>query len=491
MEDKKKKDAPARNGKSASSSNTSTNIIPQTVQENKSKTPQTAQKSKSRKKGGRPAKGEPQGLSIESRTSTLAAKFYPEQLENGDEALFFDRVRSLDSSLYYAMVIKHDEDEVTDGVWAVAKEKPHYHLIIKSLDSHKVFRVKGMLANLGIVFRPDLDTILLEHRALETVGNFSAAAMYLTHDTPKARLENKYPYDVKRIVSNLTPDKVQQIRDGYTRTYDHKRLTPDELAELDAYAFELGKRLGDSDAWYNDLTFWARSNPRMRTIRESYSRGVEERLKNDNYILRCCIYIRGAGNTGKTYTSEKAMKEMGRSVLSVGGGGSGKFDNLRASHGCILVDDDICPNLLNMADNKICHAYRRNKNNPVWAGDYLIITSNLDFEEYCERCGLKVKDNKGNYTSQFLALKTRFFFCEMRQTDDGLRLVCNEASTRGSAEEQRARGAMFEDFWKVFNKLIKGFNPTAEPVAFDFVEQDEDTDKGEPGDIPFPPSATV
>lgn len=490
MEEKNKKDAPARNGKSASS-NTSENIIPQTAQENKSQTPQTAQKSKSRKKGGRPADGEPQLLSVASRTATMSVKCYLEQLENGDEELFFDRVRSIESGRYIVMAIKHDEDEITDGVWAVAKEKPHYHLIMKSLDSHDVFRVKDMLAKLGIFFRPDLDTTLLEHRALETVGTFSGAAMYLTHDTPKARLENKYPYDVKRIVSNLTPDGVQQIRDGYTRTFDRKRLTPDELAALDAVAFELGKRLGDFAEWYNSLSFAERSNAKMRTIKESYARGTEERLKYNSEIVRCCIYIQGDGNTGKTYTSEKAMREMGRSVLSVGGGGSGKFDNLLPSHNCILIDDDICPNLLNMADNKICHAYRRNRDNPIWAGDYLIITSNLDFEDYCKRCGLKVRNLDGTYSSQYEALKTRFFFCEMRQTDAGLKLVCTEASSRGKTAELKARGAKFREFWETFNRFIKDFNPNAEPVVFDFVEQDEDTDKGEPGDIPFPPSATV
>lgn len=461
MTDSKKKDAPAGDGKNASS-NTSENIITQTTQ-----------KSKGRKKGGRPAKGMPKVLSIASRSSTLAAKFYHEQLENQDEALFFDRVRNIDKARFYVMAIKHDEDEETDGVWDVAKEKPHFHLIIKTRDSHDLFRVKSILSQLGVVFRPDLDTTLLEHRALETVGNFSAYAMYLTHDTPQARLDCKFPYDVGRIVSNLTPDEVKQIRDGFTRTYEHKKLTPDELAGLDGYAFELGKGLGDFAAWYNDLSFFERSNAKMKTIKESYFRGVEERLRADAYMLRCCIYIRGDGNTGKTYTSEKVMRTMGRAVLSVGGGGSGKFDNLLPSHGCILVDDDICPNLLNMADNKLCHAYRRQQNNPVWAGDYLIITSNLSFEDFCERCGLKVKDLKGNYTKQFKALQTRFFFCEMMRREGALRLVCREASTRGTPEEQRKRGEMFRQFWALFNDIIKEYKQSEEKVSFDFVEPDD------------------
>lgn len=457
MADSKKKDAPAGNGENASS-NTSENIVTQNTQKRK------------RKKGGRPAKGMPKILSIASRSTTLAAKFYHEQLEDGDETAFFNRVKNIDKSRYYVMAIKHDEDEETDGVWDVAKEKPHFHLIIKAKDSHDVFRVKDMLAKLGIIFRPDLDTTLLENRALETVGNYSAYAMYLTHDTPQAQLENKYPYAVGRVVSNLTPDEVQQIRDGFTRTYEHKKLTPDELAGLDAYAFELGKRLGDFAEWYNGLNFAERSSAKMRTIKESYFRGVEDRLRADAYMLRCCIYIHGDGNTGKTYTSEKTMREMGRAVLSVGGGGSGKFDNLLPSHGCILVDDDICPNLLNMADNKLCHAYKRQQNNPVWAGDYLIITSNLSFEDFCERCGLKVKDLRGNYTKQFEALKTRFFFCEMMRRENSLRLVCREASTRGTPEEQRKRGEMFREFWARFNELIKDYKQDSETVFFDFVE---------------------
>ena len=479
MEEKKKKDA------SAISENASSNTSEKSI-------PQNTQKSKSRKKGGRPVRGQPKMLSVAARSSTLAAKFYHEQLENEDEALFFNRVRSIDKNRFYVMAIKHDEDEETDGVWLVAKEKPHFHVIIKARDSHDVFRVKDMLAKMGVKFRTELDTSLLENRALETVGNYSAYSMYLTHDTPQAQLENKFPYDVGRVVSNLTPDEVKQIRDGFSRTCEHKKLTPDELASLDAYAFTLGEQLGDLARWYNNLNFFERSSAKMKTIRESYFRGVEERLRNDNYILRCCIYIHGDGNTGKTYTSEKTMREMGRSVLSVGGGGSGKFDNLLPSHGCILIDDDVCPNMLNMADNKICHAYRRNRDNPVWAGDFLIITSNLKFDDFCERCGLKVKDLKGNYTRQFEALKTRFFFCEMRQTDTGLKLVCKAASTRGTADEQRARGAMFEEFWKGFNELIKDFEPEAETVSFSFVESDEDVEPGEPvavldEEVPFSP----
>lgn len=462
MADSKKKDAPA-NSENASS-NTSKNNIPQ-----------TAPKSKSRKRGGRPAKGMPKPLSIASRSATLAAKFYHEQLENGDEAAFFNRVKGIDKNRFYVMAIKHDEDEETDGVWSVAKEKPHFHMIIKARDSHDVFRVKDTLAKLGIVFRPGLDTTLLENRALETVGNYSAYAMYLTHDTPQAQLENKFPYDVGRIVSNLTPDEVRQIRDGYIRVNGGRnKVSADELAELDEYAFKMGYELKNFDDWYNEQPFSVRSNAKIRVIRESYNRGVEKRLKEDDYCLRTCIFIQGDGNTGKTFTSGKVMKEMGKSVLSVGGGGSGKFDNLRPDHDCIIIDDDVCPNMLNMCDNKICHAYRRNKNNPVWAGGFLIITSNLDFEEFARRCGLKTRDLRDIKIPQFEALETRFFMCKIkRRPGGGFRLQCTAASTRGTPEEQRKRADIFRDFQNRFNEAIKEYKPLDEAVVFDFVEQDD------------------
>ena len=42
----------------------------------------------------------------------------------------------------------------------------------------------------------------------------------------------------------------------------------------------------------------------------------------------------------------------GRDFVVVFCGGSGKFDNLRPDHDCIIIDDDVCPNMLNMCEIK-------------------------------------------------------------------------------------------------------------------------------------------
>lgn len=453
-------------------------------QDTKKDVPATQSKDTSSKKSGKSIsqKGQkrqgakkPRVLSLGRRSHTMAVKFYDEQIVDGNPETLFARVRAMDKTKYHVIAIRHDKDEKNDGVWLSCLEKPHYHVIMRAVGSHDVFRVGAKLEELGIHFCPGLDDALLENRGVETVGNYAEYAMYLTHDTEQAKVDGKMPYPVEELVSNLNREEVQKVRDGYIRVNGGRnKVSADELAELDEYAFKMGYELKNFDDWYNEQPFSVRSNAKIRVIRESYNRGVEKRLKEDDYCLRTCIFIQGDGNTGKTFTSGKVMKEMGKSVLSVGGGGSGKFDNLRPDHDCIIIDDDVCPNMLNMCDNKICHAYRRNKNNPVWAGGFLIITSNLDFEEFARRCGLKTRDLRDIKIPQFEALETRFFMCKIKgRPGGGFRLQCTAASTRGTPEEQRKRADIFRDFQNRFNEAIKAYKPLDEAVVFDFVEQDD------------------
>lgn len=109
----------------------------------------------------------------------------------------------------------------------------------------------------------------------------------------------------------------------------------------------------------------------MKTIRESYDRGVNARIEEGAEMLRLCVFIHGEPNSGKTYASEKALSD--KRYLTIKGGGSGKFDNLRVDHEAIIIDDDVCPNLLNMTDNYICRAYKRQSNNPAWTGNILLL----------------------------------------------------------------------------------------------------------------------
>ena len=77
----------------------------------------------------------------------------------------------------------------------------------------------------------------------------------------------------------------------------------------------------------------------------------------------------------------------------------------------IIIDDDVCPNLLNMTDNYICRAYKRQSNNPAWTGKYFIVTSNYTFDEWIAMCKLGEK--------HYEAAHSRFYICEIRQNQMG------------------------------------------------------------------------
>ncbi len=374
-------------------------------------------------------------LSIQSKVYSVALKFYDEQLPKGEQA-FVDAVRNSDKRLVQVLAIKHDRDLVSDGIWQVAQVKPHWHVIVRMNDRKRSMRVKNILDGLCIEFRPNVDDALWAGHGVETIGNFAGYATYLTHDTDEAIKDAKERYDVSEIVSNLTPEEVEQVREGYVRVSEQRKVSQAELIALDKEAFDMGYNMKNFTEWYNEQPFSVRSNAKMRVIRESYDRGVEARIEQGQELNRLCIFIQGASNTGKTYAAKKANAKMrviresydrgvearieqgqelnrlcifiqgasntgktyaakkaieGRRILSIGGGGTGKFDRLRPDHDAIVVDDDVCPNLLNMTDNYITHAYKRNSNNPAWAGRYFVVTSNLTFEEWLEACGIRTR----------------------------------------------------------------------------------------------------
>ena len=70
-------------------------------------------------------------LSIHSKVNAFAIKFYDEQLPYGWQ-MTSDAIKSLSKEEVIVMAIRHDRDEQADGIWAVALEKPHYHVIVQT-----------------------------------------------------------------------------------------------------------------------------------------------------------------------------------------------------------------------------------------------------------------------------------------------------------------------------------------------------------------------
>ena len=346
-------------------------------------------------------------------TYTFAFKFYVEQITSGDIVDLWAHIASIDKKDFQIIAIMHYKDNVTDGCWKKAIEKPHFHVIGRCTDRKKRVKVDTMLNMLGVYYRPGLDDELWLNKGAETIGSFASYAMYLTHETEEAIRDQKELYDFSELRSNMTAEEIKQIRDGFIRVSTRK-VDMQTFSELDEYAYQLGYEMKNFEQWYNAQPFAVRTSTHMRTIRESYERGVEAKISENAEIVRLCVFIHGKGNLGKTYSTEQTLTNLGKSFLRVNGGGTGKFDKLRADHDAIIIDDDVCPNLLNMSDNYICRAYKRNSGNPAWAGKYFIVTSNLTFAEWCAKCGIdKVLNYGTKINPNYSALLSRFYIARI------------------------------------------------------------------------------
>jgi hypothetical protein len=449
----------------------STNSIPQNTLVNQG---QASSNGNSKKKS---KKGERHMLGYNASTYSAAFKFYNEQLPQGESALI-QAIQKSDKRKVQILAIKHYRDTVTDGIWAVAAVKPHWHVIVRMTNRKDRMTVCTILKDLHIKYRKGVDDELWMNHGVETTGNFPGYAMYLTHETKDAIRDAKERYDVSEIISNLTPEEVEQIRDGYIRVSEKRKLTQDELVALDKEAYDMGYSMKNFDSWYNDQPFVVRSNAKMKVIKESYDRGVKARVDEHQEINRLCIFIQGDPNTGKTYAAKKALD--GKRILPVGGGGTGKFDLLRPDHDAIVVDDDVCPNLLNMTDNYICRAYKRNSNNPAWAGCYFVVTSNLSFGEWLERCGIHTRERddfgmvhcSSPMTAHFKAMKTRFFICRLKADENGVNhLALTSPSSRGSSQDQLERLNKFLEFKHKFDDTIASYVANSNYVDYSsFIE---------------------
>lgn len=398
-------------------------------------------------------------LNMMSQFRTLSIKVYDEQLPNGWETVC-RIIRSLNNAELQVIAICHNRDYVTDEYWLPSVEKPHYHIIARILNNKRM-RVNQILNTLGIVFRNEIDKVLWENHGVESCDNYTNMAMYLTHETEQAILDGKEKYELEELVSNLTIEEIRQIREGYTRVSDSaEKVTPAMLAQLDEDAYKLGYGLGDFDDWYGAQHFKVRSNAEMKTIKESYERGVNKRLESDETINRLCVYIESPHNKGKTYAAWYALRKLGVRYLPVGGGGTGKFDNLKVTHGGIVIDDDACPNLLNMSDMRYCRAYRRNKNNPPWVGMYLVVTSNQSFDDWAEeKCGIKNKEN-------IEAARSRFYICHLEEVNGNNELVCTSPSSRGSVEVKQEVLKMYKAYRDYYNESLAEYHPCKHDVDY-------------------------
>lgn len=384
------------------------------------------------------------------------------QTENNKFGFLFDRfkevVKNFDDEFQVIGII-HDKDEVADpeDYFKLSSVKSHCHLIIRRKDRTKTFRVNTILKALGIHYRRYIDNELWGY-SVSTCKNWQSSVAYLTHETYQAMADGKYIYDREEIFSNCDTFTIDGFREGYNGSAESIRVSQEELEIYDKLFYDKGYDLEDFNSLYNSLSFRIRSNCKMKTIKESYYRGIEERLEKDPpKINRVCLFIQGPPDTGKTYAMRKALRELGYKTYFISGGGTGKFDNLSTTDQAIVIDDTTCGNLLNMTDSRITKAYRRNSNNPYWTGEIFIVTSNLPLQDWCEQCGLRVKnvDYSGTLNQHGIAMKTRFLEYEVVQTGD-----INQIQFIGDLDDMRGTFEDKQQKLDVANKIISLANET-------------------------------
>ena len=324
-----------------------------------------------------------------------------------------------------------------------------------------------MLALLGVVFRPELDELIWRERGVERIKTLEQAVAYLTHETPECDVKGKELYDRDDIVSNLEPDEIDQLRDGYVRiSHSKHKATVDEQIKLAQVAYNAGYA-GDK-SWREfvaTLPFLLQKGSVYNLYRERYQLGVDDRMRERAEVLRLCVFIKGEANQGKTYAAKHAFDGRGFNIVEIGDGGkTGKFDNINEDVDVLIIDDAIISDVLGMADNKVCRVYRRNGFNPYWCGEYFIVTSNLSFEDWAKYCGITDRTMD--------AAKSRFYICEIVEQGDGrkfLHVPADCISKRGTPEEQEQRRDRFIEFRKQFEKIVNEYRPNARAVDYSMV----------------------
>lgn len=413
-------------------------------------------------------------FTVKTKFKCIWLKFYAEQVEyyleeqHNDSEVLEEALNNVVIGLSDKYIIDayvHNKDFNKDDIWQPSIEKPHGHLLlwVRKEGHDNTTRVGTLLKELEklahIRYRTEEDETLLEMstkfpnmRKQEHIK----AVVYHTHETCAAKEDDlKVLYPREGRITNLSQEEL----DNFYRIYEQKfnisnaRQAGLLVEDYARQAYEIGTKGEDFNEWFFDNVPVEHYKHKSMLI-DWYERGTDEFLSSDssNLNIRCCIFINGAPNTGKTYNSKAALKALGVKVFPIEAGGTGKTDELKPSHKGIVLSDTSIKNLLAMADNTFTKIYRRNNSNPLWTGQYFIITYNGTLLEYLSDFYSNVFTNE----EQLNAARSRFFECFI---DHANHLVFQSVSTRGDEETIRTRLAMAHAFKQAYDKSADSYVP--------------------------------
>ncbi len=415
---------------------------------------------------------------MESSLKTIAIKCYAEQLGLPSDATPQQIIRKLkevipniDSTKYQVFAICHYRDTNKDNIWHPSTEKAHVHIWAR-VKGKNAIKLRSWLNLLHVTYRECVDDDLFRNHGVESCRHFDVCAMYSTHDTDDAIADGKAHYELEEVIMNMSMDEFKNIRAGYISGLSGSgKVDLKTRTELSSVAFKMGYELKGWTAFYSILSEAQKEcSAGMKVWKEEYKLGTTARYTENKYVNRLSIYIQGKAGIGKSFYSDSLP-----GVLAVDGGDTGKFDDLTEAHKGISISDYHTKNLLNLADNKMCHVYKRNKDNPLFCGDLFVVTGNDSFEDWVIQC------NGGHKPTNFDAYESRFYVCHV---DAEGKLICDHPSKRGTEAEQQDRLNRFLDFKKGFEASLKEYaeiKKSSAPVDYSAIL--EETDVKEKTDI--------
>ncbi len=391
-------------------------------------------------------------LSPGDKPASFAVQFCDENCTNGWEAVR-QVIKNTDPDELQIIAICHDRDGSAPegGPWLPSSAKRHFHIVIRGGEPSVKPRVGATLRRLGIAFRPGEDDWMRDAHGIEATGKLSGYIAFLLHRNGYLG-DGDARYGASELVSNLPEEKLEAVC-GLAIGGPAGELDAGTMDRLRDEARDLGRGFGNFDEWYDELPFdYDQKAKKMKDLRKFYDRGVTDRCSEDENVVRLSIFITGPHGTGKSTAAAMAVDAPNNRILRVGGGGRGRFDDLRPWTQAIIVDDDVSPGLLNLADNRITSPYARGSNN-LWTGGYFVVTSNMSFDTWAVKCGIDA--------DQLAAARDRFYICAIMGDCRDRHLGLESESHRGNEQVERERLAMFLDFQKKFNQALSSYDPKA------------------------------
>lgn len=420
---------------------------------------------------------------LNSRVNVCWFKFYAEQVGCPQGADFDTQLKYL-RDYFYGLTkqtfdywwdsIIHYRDTNIDDLWGKSSEKPHAHLLTVSCrrqsSNNKLIphRISTLINSLGLNYRPEDDIMMsrggiipLSYQKNEHIRSM----VYHTHETVEAQETiGKELYDRSERYTNIPSDVLDEWYEYYfkfmnmSKRHDVELPTKAKISDYMDYAFDLGFHCDDLDDFLNSIPrHHLLANGVINSIRFMYEQGVTQFLKSPaaKHLIRCCIYIQGEANTGKTHTTNLTFEELKIPCVNIDGSDSGRFDNVTPSVKALLFNDTSVPNILNLADNKAVALYRRNRNNPIFCGNYIVITSNLSFNDFLAKYAYQFAQRK--------AISSRFYVVELDPYTSTLNVI--DRSTRGLPDEISERDKLFDTFKETFERLHLPYQQTPPPVV--------------------------